>query len=232
MPPRDLPPYPILSLPSALKLIADLDDDQFTLLQTEVTGPNAFLRNRKRCEALARSLDVSDAARIFALLHSLSFLYDRAHSWNQEGDAAKEQLRTFLQSFDIEDEFGEDLEKSLDRLYELLIFNTGVDISRKRQWLRTGLLDYASNFSSFVDLRPNFTRDRSRIEGLEISTILGIDVDTETGDRKYHVFQMSEQGVQELKKAVSDILNKIERIRTDSRLSPLLSERTDDGEIE
>jgi hypothetical protein len=209
-------------LPTAIQTIAGLAEDKFATLRASVSGPEGFDRTMDRCEALAKDLQEEDSSKIFALLASLSFLYNGVRDWSEEGDEPSEVLRSFLKSTGLWGRLGDDPGQSFRRLAELVERKPDIDKRRKLRWLRTGILDNAVNFASFVDLRPNFTADRSAIEDLVPVVVFRIGIEREVGEDTSFVFQLSEEGVHQFKEAIDDISKKLSTIRGQEQFSGLI----------
>lgn len=215
-------------LPRALKLLSKLDDAQFGLIRDEVSGPNGFSVTKTRSESLARQLNAASGSEIDDILASLEFLYERSRDWGDDSDPI-DVARTFLKTTNLWSDLGEHADTVFARLSELIKENPVVEKARKHSWLQTGILDNATSFASFIDLRPNYAPDRSKIEDLVPTVIFGIEVETSTGDDRSCTFQMSEAGFAQLKKTVDDIERKLAVMRTDSRLAPLVAAETAKG---
>jgi hypothetical protein len=130
--------------------------------------------------------------------------------------------RDLLQFSGLWPRSGEDSGIAVSRLAEVLRSNAVRDRELKRRWLRTGILDIATAFSSFVDLRPNFSDDRSEISELLPVIIFNIIVQTETGDDRSYVFQLSDSSLRQLERAISDVRIKLERARTHEAFAPMI----------
>ena len=85
------------------------------------------------------------------------------------------------------------------RLSRLVSENPVTEVYYKNQWLQTGLVDTATDFDSFVDLRPRFSDDMSGVEEFIPVVIFRAIVENDRGEEKSHVFQLSEDGVDALR---------------------------------
>ncbi len=111
--------------------------------------------------------------------------------------------------------------KLTDRLTKLLSYNESAEKRDKVGRLSKGFLPNAIGFSSFLDLRPNITSDRTSIS--EFVPIVQFRIRTEDGDddEELFVFQLDERALEKLLEAVKDVQKKFEIIKND----PMISKR-------
>src|SRR5438309_1429441 len=141
---------PFAPLGRAVEMVAKLTVEKFATLRDSVTGPEAFDRSLDRCRKLAESLKGGlEVSELLNVLATLRFVYDNARDW-KPGDNS---LVEFLEFTGLRQRLPQPPELVIRRLSELLTRNQFVEKRRKLRWLRTGILDTAVNFSSFVDLR-------------------------------------------------------------------------------
>ena len=222
MPPPNRPYRAAPPLPRAITLLSELTDSQFAAFLQEVRGKRAFDSDSARVDALTKTLELDQTADAIILLAGCEFLYDRAHEWAANGRDIIDVTRDLLQFAGLWPRPSADSGIILHRLSAVLRPNPVRDREVKRQWLQTGILDIATGFASFVDLRPNFSSDRSAITELMPIVIFNIMIQTEDGNEKSCVFQLSEQSLQRLEDAISDARLKLSRVREHPILSPLL----------
>jgi hypothetical protein len=224
-------------LQRAAEIIARLSDQQFTTLKEAVAGPEAFNHTLRRCQSLAEKLQGNiDASEIFNVLSALSFLYDHVREW-EESQGRSAGILEFLEFAGIRRKLGDSEAVGIRRLTELTARNVFIERRRKLRWLRTGILDTAINFSSFLDLRPNITVDRSRIDELVPVIIFRVVVDSEYGTERSYLFQLTTEGHTKLKATIDDLDKKLALVSSDASLSGRLlsvtpSELDDDEEEE
>jgi hypothetical protein len=223
--------FPFPPFGQALELIARLNEKQFATLKDAVTGPEAFDTTLVRCRRLAQQAGL-ESSEVLNTLSSLRFIYDQVREW--EESHADEGLTEFLELTGLLRRIPQAQEGAVKRLSELLVRNSFIEKRRKLRWLKTGILDTAVSFSSFVDLRPNITADRNRIDELVPTVIFRVVVDAEYGPDRSFVFQITRDGVAKLKAAVDDIEKKLSIIASDSSLGARLLPATpsDDDEEE
>ena len=210
-------------LPEALKAIVKLNEDQFELLRGAVSGPAGYDQSLQRCEELARTLNSDlELSDVWKILSSLRFLYYRAREWASRD--MMEALREFFVIADLEESLGDDPKRGYNRLKELLSRNPALERKRKLRWLQIGILPTATTFASFVDIRPNFTDDRSVVEDLVPVVIFRVDTDTDINADRAHVFQLTIDGLAKLRVAVEDIEKKLASLRADKALLDRLHE--------
>jgi hypothetical protein len=193
-------------LPKALERILELDDTQLEKLQAEVSGPEGFGIDDSRALRLAQLLPLDDEVEAVDLLESLEFLYDRCREWEgRERADFRQQLRAFLRATRLWKSLGAAPDSALERLAKLLQPNASIEQKRKLRWLRTGILENAVEFSTFVDLRPDFARDRSEVRGLIPVIILRIRTESELERDRSCVFQLTVDGLKKLRSALEDV---------------------------
>jgi hypothetical protein len=75
--------------------------------------------------------------------------------------------------------------------------------------LETGFLPHAIGFSSFVDLRPDFTDDRAEIR--QFVTVIQFRITTQNanGEEATHTFQLTSEALHQLGEAVEDTQAKL-----------------------
>jgi hypothetical protein len=186
-------------------------------------------RNRRiEVTAVAKSLG-SDESAILDLLESLDFLYDRCREWETGDENFAPPLRSFLRGTRLWGALGPDAEASFDRLIELLQPNPALEQLRKLRWLRTGILETAVEFASFVDLRPDFSKDRSEVRGLVPVVLLRVRTESDLERDRSHVFQLTLDGVRKLRKVLEDIDQKLHAISQSGEFERLM--RKDGDEV-
>ena len=215
-------------LPKALQRISELEDAQYEALLAETGGPNGFSVAEPRVTAVAESLE-SDESDVLNLLQSLDFLYDRCREWETGDEGFGAPLRSFLRATRLWGALGPDAESVFDRLTKLLQPNPTLEHIRKLRWLRTGILETAVEFASFVDLRPDFSEDRSEVRGLVPVVLVRVRTESDLERDRSHSFQLTIDGVRKLRRTVEDIDRKLDAIGRSSELGRLISTDADEG---
>jgi hypothetical protein len=216
-------------LPKALQRISELEDAQYKALLAEIGGGKGFSVAEPRVTAVAGLLG-SDESEILDLLQSLDFLYDRCREWETDDEDFGPPLRSFLRGTRLWGALGSNADASFDRLMKLLQPNPFLEQSRKLRWLRTGILDTAVEFASFVDLRPDFSKDRSEVRGLVPVVLLRVRTESDLERDRSHAFQLTIDGVRKLRKVLDDIDRKLDAIGRSSEIERLV--RKDGNEVE
>lgn len=207
-------------LASSFETLAGLNDEDYSFLLAEVRGPNAFARDISRCSQLAEKVQL-EIHQIFHLLVSLQFLYDRCRDWEKSDKSIESELLEFLEITQLRKKLWDNTEKH-QRLLDLLQRNPTLERRRKLTWLRTGILDTAVEFASFVDLRPTFSDDRSSVEDLVPIAILKVVARSDSGEDKIHIIQLTSSGLKQLRNTIRDIEAKLSCIAKDSSLNQRL----------
>lgn len=213
----DFLPYPPLSV--ILTQLGQLNDNEFGTLLEAVTGSQGFERGIDRCKSLAGSLGTISTTDVFNLLSALHFLYNRCREWESSDVDFAPALRELFEVSDLISHIGEDSEVGFDRIVQLAKPNPTIEQKRKQRWLRTGILQNAVNFSSFIDLRPNFSSDRKTITELIPTIILRILTESDQGEDQSHVFQLTEDGLNKLRETIDDISMKLSTVQEDTELT-------------
>ena len=204
-------------LVESLKIVTELSDGQLEDLKEAVSGNDGYNHSLSRCGALAKRLGGTlDASKVFHLLVSLEFLYDRSREWeDKEGDGTK-SLQEFLEITGLIETLGSD--RLQIKLLPLIVKNPAIQRRRKLKRLKTGILDTAVGFSSFVDIRPRFADDRSTLEELVPVVIIRVETESEDNNQRSPVFQLNLAGLTKLRAALEDIDKKLDALKKDERL--------------
>lgn len=201
--------------PSIEKIVAtigSLPDRAYDVLREEVEGDSAFDTDKERCERLATALELSPE-QVGLLLTALELLYGRMKTLPQGAQVA-EVIRRFIDGFDEVKLTPELHEKLQVRLAELTTPKERVELAQKIRRLRTGFLNNATGFSTFVDLRPDFSPEYDRVRALVPIIQLMISTDAQNVAEQHAVFQLDEKGLAGLKAVVAKAEKKLETLRT------------------
>jgi hypothetical protein len=202
-------------IPQGLDVLARLNDEQYKTLREAVSGPLAFDRSLSRVQQLTQQLQPGLNVRdVWSLIISLRFLYDHSRDWQEDGREVADALWDFLDFTGLNQKLGDSKSApAYQRLLELISPNRSFEERKKLRWLRTGILPNAVSFSSFVDVRPNFSTDRGPIDQFLPIVIFRVNADTESDDSA--VFQLTPEAVADLRKAVDDIEKKLSVLKSD-----------------
>lgn len=209
------------SLPWALKTLVSLSEEQFAALTALVSGPEAYDVTVARCELLANVAKVQPH-QASTLLTSLRFLYDRSRDWVTKGTDMASSLRDFLVLTGLETHFSGNSELGYKRLVAVLSRHPVLDRRKKVNWLQTGILETAKSFTSFVEVRPSFTEDRTAIEGFVPAIIFRVVTETESREDRTHIFQLTLEGLTRLRSTIEDAEKKIRQLQSDSSIGERL----------
>lgn len=210
-----MPEAPFPPLGHVVEQIAALTAEQFAALHRSVSGEKAYDYSQERLQSLRQELggDQSgpDVSELFFLLSALDFLYNRLGEWDISGRGRQAELNEFIGVTGLVPKEASD--EARRRLVALVQDNPFLERRRKLQWLRTGILETAVEFASFVDIRPAFDKSRSLIEDSVLAIVLRIGTELHGGDDRAHVFQLTEEGLSKLKEVVEDIEKKLTTIK-------------------
>jgi hypothetical protein len=185
--------------------IGSLSDQAYETLRADVEGEDAFTSDTVRCQRLSPLLELAPED-VGLVLAALEFLYERIKNL-QPSKQASEMIRRFVDGFEEVKLTPDVRAKLIDRLIELTAQKERVELARKIRRLRTGFLDNATAFSTFVDLRPDFNSDYESVRSLVPIIQLMISTDSDDPARQHFVFQMDERRLAGLK----DVLDKAEK---------------------
>jgi hypothetical protein len=82
-----------------------------------------------------------------------------------------------------------------------------------------GVLESATSFGSFVDLRPNYAQDRNSIEEFLPVIVFRVSTEADDGNERSYAFQMTPASLMELKSVIDDTFHKLSSLTNDSTLS-------------
>jgi len=202
---------PPTSLEEVLGYLARLDSRQFEALRDDVVGSQAFNAEKDRCERLSEKLGLNKEPVAY-LLSALSFLYGQVQGAVRDGLQFETATQALTDSLTL-DAFSEDeRQRLISRLPLLLAENPNVERAAKLRRLKRGFLSNAVGFSTFVDLRPNFSDDLS-VEALIPIVQFRITTDAEADNDRFVVFQIGEDGLAELDSAVQRAKKKLAAIK-------------------
>jgi hypothetical protein len=205
-------PSDSFALPSSIvREFAALSDHAFDRVLGEVRKANDLRLSREAQSSLRA--DLGDQARVALMVLSFArSIFNTLH----EADDFEEEKRDFLDVMQavLTDELGKEggADKIVTRLDALLQPWSGATIRRKREWLESGVLKTAVEFASFVDLRPDFSVDRSDIGALVPIIIMEITARSDSVGRDAFQFQMGVKQFDEMKKLVQDVELKLETL--------------------
>ena len=202
--PVGLPPIPM-----SLRYIAELDESKLYAIQSAISGPSGFALSAEQIENLASQLEEEDLSKIGGVLESIAFLYNRSRDWPTESRDTEEIVSDFLKTTDLWRFLGDNAENNIKKLAIVLGENIAANRKRKLQWLQSGILPTVTSFSSFVDFRPSFNKDRTDIDEFVSVIIYSIQIEDPTGEEKVLSFQMSKDDFEFMKKSIEDVDKKI-----------------------
>jgi len=141
-----------------LREFATLSDDDFAQLMDAVRNADDIRLPQDKISKLKKQFGEAGKSVQVILVFAgniLGHLYE-----SDDFESEKNEFLEVLKSF-ISDEIDDEKEANLIiyRMSELLQPWSDSDARRKREWLEKGILPSATEFASFVDLRPSFTSD-------------------------------------------------------------------------
>ncbi|MCP4200875.1 MAG: hypothetical protein GY769_02970 [bacterium] len=216
-------------VPQGLKFIGSVSEKDLEVLLKAVRGSDAYDINFKRLSDLASKLEGEPKVRTLShAMSALEFFYFDGREWVEEGETFEEVITEFLSFTGLSEQLGDDPKEGTQRLLALLTENPTLERKRRLRWLRTGILNTAVRFASFVDLRPRFDKNRKQVEEFVPCVILQIVTETESDGENTHVIQLSKAGLTKLKRTIEDIDRKLHVLSEDQRVAGSLSETVGD----
>ena len=214
---------PPTSAIEALGVLVRLDDRSFELIKNEILGPSAFDASDDRVSSIASQLGAA-TDEIYNLLSSLPSLYSLMRRLNAPDDEIEKIVEDFLsQVIDPEDLPENGFDTLTKRLTELLKKNESADRFAKLLRLRDGFLSNAKSFTSFVDLRPEFTEDEMSVRQLIPIVQFRIATDATDPSSREYVFQLDEAALVKLKDAVERAEKKLTALSESADLAALIN---------
>lgn len=219
-------PLQPVTMAQVLADIATMSETVFARFQAEALGPDAFDSDKERVEPMALRLGV-EVEPLRLILNFLAFLYDEVNDSAVEKDSLEEiskQIVDTAKKSDYAEPYlrGVSEEIIASRLSVLLRKNDNIDTFGKSRRLRSGFSPVATEFASFVDLRPLLTEDRQSVLKLVPIVQFMISADSSQTFAKSYVFQMDRRRLKALKDAVDAAMQKLDVIERTESLSRMI----------
>jgi hypothetical protein len=80
-----------------------------------------------------------------------------------------------------------------------------------------------------VDLRPDFSKDRSEVRGLVPVVLLRVRTESDLEKDRSHAFQLTIDGVRKLRRVLEDVDRKLEAVGRSEELERLIRKGGDEG---
>jgi hypothetical protein len=210
--------FPPLSLKEILEELGSFSDQQFELFLSETLTPAAFDSSQERCEAVARKID-KDPGLLGYIFGALGLLYREVRRKAKDRKTLKALIEELLSTFDIASAGKTDVNVLTDRLVKLLSYNESAERRDKIGRLKKGFIPNAMGFSSFVDLRPNYDSERTKVSEFVPLVQFRIRTDSDDEREQFLVFQLDEPALDRLGEALKDVQKKLEVIKRDAVIS-------------
>jgi hypothetical protein len=216
-----LPPN---SLGELIRPIVEMSAGNFDVLSAAVSGPRSFSLKKDEIEKLRSQLPPSAAKNLTFLLTSLSFLYSHIARQVDAGMPYVDAITATVEELQEDTGWGEKIEAKRKSAVERFSKLFRPDIHqrlRKIQRLQTGFLPNALGFASFVDLRPDFgdAPDVIQLHGYVPLVQFRVTTDSSVAEEKTIVFQLNEETLADLKKAVERAEGKLSTLKQKSPLA-------------
>jgi hypothetical protein len=213
--PAYTPINPPQTLGDAIRPIAEIPDEGVNALASALSTPQSFSLTEDQLNVLSEKIP---GVNLTFLVGALSYLYSHVERMTKKGASFQDTIKALVDELS-EDAKWSDKNEVIARLSSLLKPNPIHASHRKLQRLRSGFIPNATDFASFVDVRPDF-------EGAETLSInhyllmiqFRVATDAPSGENRRLVFQMTESKLADLKKAVERAEAKIRAIRNEPQL--------------
>jgi hypothetical protein len=209
--------FPSISFEEAVTEVASLSPEAYRNFKDAIFSELAFDDNPDRLAGLAKSLNITpeDAAMI---LQATAILYERVQAL-PAGAESSSAISRFVDEFD--EELNADIKRNLvERLIELTARNDSAELNKKINRLQSGFLDTATNFSTFVDLRPDFTEKRDQVRGFIPMIQFKIVTNSDNPHFRELIFQVDEFGLERLRETLEDAQTKLTVLRGEGITNP------------
>jgi hypothetical protein len=210
---------PPSSLDEALALLLVLREEEFSELSQVTSGPHSFSLSSSQLKELQTKI-ASTTDYLPVLLGALSFVYDRTTKLRDAGKSVGDIVKQLVDELDLDKITLDQKDLLRKRLEVVLKQNPAYARFRKIRGLQDGFLPNAIGFRSMVDLRPDFGEgDALSYQGLLKVIQFRVRTDSDNPELKEFVFQLSEEALEELNKAVARARDKLAALRREGRLS-------------
>lgn len=199
-----LPP----SLPEMVGQIAALNDQQFETLWASIQTERSFDLESGVIDDLSASLGIP-TMRILYTLSAMSFLYDRIEDTVESDDKRPAAIRSIVKDLGLDNDKADENDILQTRLLRLLGHNAKHDRFLKIQRLQNGFLPRLMNVNTFVDIRPDISRDRSEIRHFLPIIQMNLSLDRPLASSETATIQLTPKDVEMLRDCLDDIDKKI-----------------------
>jgi hypothetical protein len=210
-----LPPH---SLGELIRPIVEMSEAEFSDLNAAVSGPRSFSIKKEEIDTLRNKLPPAAAKNLTFLITSLSFLYSHLVRQTEAGMTYADAVSATVDEIQKDSSWGKigekDREIAIER-FSVLFRPQSHQHLRKIQRLQSGFLPNALGFASFVDLRPDFgdSTETIQLQGYVPLVQFRVTTDSNVADEKTFVFQLNEESLSDLKKAVERAQQKLSNLQ-------------------
>lgn len=205
--------------------LTKLDAKSLEILKAAIYSSSAFDPTDEAISALSSKLNWPERTlrQLFTVVDNIYKIIRPATDGNELSDAEiRIGVQDVLSHFNHIQEIEGAPDLVADRLVPLLQFNTNAELQRKEDTLRRGLLPFATDFSSVVELRPLFSVDRKTI--LKYIVAMQFKIVTDKKGAEDFVFHIEEEDLSKMREALDTLENKLESVRSvlteDGKLQP------------
>jgi hypothetical protein len=207
---------PPSSIGEAVLPLGRMPEAEFRSLLESVSGPRSFSLSKEKLDNL-RKRTPSVAAGLTYLLGVLAFLFSQVDRVVELGESFDSAISQLVEEVKASTRGGDDYGLLRDRLAAILTRTDKHKRFRKIQRLQSGFIPNAVGFSSFVDLRPDYgDSEVLDLRGFIKVVQFRVNTDADNPDQRRVVFQLNEDTLGELKKAVDRASKKLALLKTEN----------------
>lgn len=211
------------SVGEALRPVALASERDIAALIGAISGPRSFELTNQELDALRPQISIPRTELTYALAY-LAVLYSHVHELVESGTPYPDAVAATVH--DLDDLSEEEKNALQPRLTGLLAARPTHELSQKISRLRAGFIPNAVGFSTLVDLRPNFEGegDNMRVTGYLLTTQFRVMTDAASALQRRLVFQVTEEGLTEMRNAIDRAECKLRALRNQTSFSSMLVE--------
>jgi hypothetical protein len=218
-----MPSYPKLtppeSLGAAIVPLGSISEEAFNIFLRAVSTPRSFSLTQAQVKALRERLPDLASTLPFTL-GALSYLHLQIETLGDVDDKFHQIITKLVDDLEIAGKSLDERKTIETRLELLLRKNVANSRFKKIQRLRSGFIPNATSFRSMVDLRPDFgDKDEVNYRGLLKIIQFRVMTDSSNPAEKELIFQLSEEALGELSKAIERAQKKLSALNEEPSIS-------------
>lgn len=207
------------TLEAAIAPIAEVSDAEFNSIVRATSQARSFSLSSKGLKDLKSQIS-SLSNNLPFVLGALSFLYSQIDALGDVTDSFESIVAKLIDELEFENVDTEKKALLQKRLEVLLKKNPAFAKFKKVQRLQDGFVPNATSFRTMVDLRPDFgDGDEISFQGLLKIIQFRVMTDSTNPAFKELIFQLTEESLLDLSKAVKRAQDKLEALKSQKTLA-------------